>query len=263
MQPGCMKAVSFWSVNRRICAMRCLARDQSRSEMKLFVGGAVFCMICFVKNNWWIFNRILSILVLLFNGWMYSVHLLLISPGLCACSVPFSFRMFAQSREGWLPMCFRKYNAKRLWVVKHHLIIIFTINKTNTNFIKYRMSVFEVSCLWITKQCELPFQCAFLVESLKQRSGNQPADPLIAEAGATVAVTKEKRRPQKLPSPKPTALSLARMVWNPSQFHFKIQSVLISDINWLLYAGLCERSAQAENLKEVITVLWFYYEFTF
>ncbi|XP_052535364.1 von Willebrand factor A domain-containing protein 3A-like isoform X1 [Tympanuchus pallidicinctus] len=54
-------------------------------------------------------------------------------------------------------------------------------------------------------------KCAFLVESLKQRSGNQPADPLIAEAGATVAVTKEKRRPQKLPSPKPTALSLARM----------------------------------------------------
>ncbi|POI26991.1 hypothetical protein CIB84_009260 [Bambusicola thoracicus] len=61
------------------------------------------------------------------------------------------------------------------------------------------------------KHCELPFQCAFLVESLKQRSGNQPANPFIAEAGAATVVTKEKRRPQKLPSPKPTALSLARM----------------------------------------------------
>eukprot|EP00076_Gallus_gallus_P045504 XP_025011042.1 von Willebrand factor A domain-containing protein 3A isoform X4 [Gallus gallus] len=54
-------------------------------------------------------------------------------------------------------------------------------------------------------------KCAFLVESLKQRSGNQPANSFIAEAGATTVVTKEKRRPQKLPSPKPTALSLARM----------------------------------------------------
>ncbi|XP_019476290.1 von Willebrand factor A domain-containing protein 3A isoform X4 [Meleagris gallopavo] len=53
-------------------------------------------------------------------------------------------------------------------------------------------------------------KCAFLVESLKQRSGNQPANPFIAEAGATMVVRKEKRRPQKLPSPKPTALSLAR-----------------------------------------------------
>lgn len=163
---------------------------------------------------------------------MYLVHLLLIFPGLCAYSVAFSFRMFAQSREDLLPMCFSEYNTKRWWVVKHYLIIIFIINKMNTNFIKYRMSVFEVSCLWITKHCELPFQCAFLVESLKQRSGNQPANSFIAEAGATTVVTKEKRRPQKLPSPKPTALSLARMVWNPSQFHFKIQSVLISDFNY-------------------------------
>lgn len=150
IQPGCMKAFSFWSVNRRICAMRYLARDHSKSEIKLFVGGDVFCLICFVKNSWWIFNRVLSYLIVLLNGWMYSVHLL-IFPGLCADSVPFSFRMFAQSREDLLPMCFSKYNTKRLWVVKHHLIIIFIINKRNTNFIKYRMSVFEVSCLWITK----------------------------------------------------------------------------------------------------------------
>ncbi|XP_035404869.2 von Willebrand factor A domain-containing protein 3A [Cygnus atratus] len=54
-------------------------------------------------------------------------------------------------------------------------------------------------------------KCAFLVESLKQRSGNQSANPLVPEASSNMLVTKEKRKPQKLPSPKPTALSLARM----------------------------------------------------
>nr|XP_009681674.1 PREDICTED: von Willebrand factor A domain-containing protein 3A isoform X3 [Struthio camelus australis] len=54
-------------------------------------------------------------------------------------------------------------------------------------------------------------KCALLVKSLKQRSGNQPVNPFVPETDSKMLVKKEKRRPQKLPSPKPTALSLARM----------------------------------------------------
>uniref|UniRef100_A0A8B9BR14 von Willebrand factor A domain containing 3A n=1 Tax=Anser brachyrhynchus TaxID=132585 RepID=A0A8B9BR14_9AVES len=68
-------------------------------------------------------------------------------------------------------------------------------------------------------------KCAFLVESLKQRSGNQSANPLVPEASSNMLVTKEKRKPQKLPSPKPTALSLARMVPNATLFIFLLGTV--------------------------------------
>ncbi|KAM7091838.1 von Willebrand factor A domain-containing protein 3A [Ciconia maguari] len=54
-------------------------------------------------------------------------------------------------------------------------------------------------------------KCAFLVESLKQRSVNRSANPFIPEGDSNIPTKKEKRRPQKLSSPKPTALSLARM----------------------------------------------------
>ncbi|XP_029858272.1 von Willebrand factor A domain-containing protein 3A [Aquila chrysaetos chrysaetos] len=54
-------------------------------------------------------------------------------------------------------------------------------------------------------------KCAFLVESLKQRSVNQSVNPFVPEGDSNALTKKEKRRPQKLPSPKPTALSLARM----------------------------------------------------
>ncbi|KFP89190.1 von Willebrand factor A domain-containing protein 3A, partial [Acanthisitta chloris] len=53
-------------------------------------------------------------------------------------------------------------------------------------------------------------KCAFLVQSLKQCSGNQSVNPL-PEGDSNVLMKQDKRRPQKLPSPKPTALSLARM----------------------------------------------------
>ncbi|XP_010018082.1 PREDICTED: von Willebrand factor A domain-containing protein 3A [Nestor notabilis] len=53
-------------------------------------------------------------------------------------------------------------------------------------------------------------KCAFLVESLKQRSVNQSVNPFIP-GDSNVLAKKERRKPQKLPSPKPTALSLARM----------------------------------------------------
>ncbi|KFP88167.1 von Willebrand factor A domain-containing protein 3A, partial [Apaloderma vittatum] len=52
-------------------------------------------------------------------------------------------------------------------------------------------------------------KCAFLVESLKQRSVNHSVNAFI-QGDSNVLKKKEKRRPQKLPAPKPTALSLAR-----------------------------------------------------
>ncbi|KAM9598735.1 von Willebrand factor A domain-containing protein 3A isoform 1-T1 [Morphnus guianensis] len=54
-------------------------------------------------------------------------------------------------------------------------------------------------------------KCAFLVQSLKQRSMNQSVNPFVPEEDSNTLTKKEKRRPQKLPSPRPTALSLARM----------------------------------------------------
>ncbi|XP_074775453.1 von Willebrand factor A domain-containing protein 3A [Athene noctua] len=54
-------------------------------------------------------------------------------------------------------------------------------------------------------------KCAFLVESLKQRSVTQSVRPFLPEGDSNMFMKKEKRRPQKLPPPKPTALSLARM----------------------------------------------------
>ncbi|XP_060117023.1 von Willebrand factor A domain-containing protein 3A [Heteronotia binoei] len=53
-------------------------------------------------------------------------------------------------------------------------------------------------------------KCALLVKSLKQRSGTHPADKLITEENL-ILERREKSRPQKLPFPKPTALTLARM----------------------------------------------------
>lgn len=113
----------------------------------------------------------------------------------------------------------------------------------------FEMSFTYISCIWITKCCELPFQCVFLVESLKQRSVNQSVNTFIPEGDPNVLAKKEKRRPQKLLSPKPTALSLARMVWNGPIFN--MLCVLIRDLTWLSDAALCERSAQAENLQEL------------
>ncbi|XP_027512563.1 von Willebrand factor A domain-containing protein 3A isoform X1 [Corapipo altera] len=54
-------------------------------------------------------------------------------------------------------------------------------------------------------------KCAFLVESLKQRSVNQSVNPFTPEGDSNALTKNEKRRPQKLPSPKPTAPSPARM----------------------------------------------------
>ncbi|XP_041085718.1 von Willebrand factor A domain-containing protein 3A isoform X2 [Polyodon spathula] len=55
-------------------------------------------------------------------------------------------------------------------------------------------------------------KCAMLVESLKQRSDNkQPDDDPESEASQRAQIKREKRNPLKLSSPKPTALTLARM----------------------------------------------------
>ncbi|XP_063027952.1 von Willebrand factor A domain-containing protein 3A isoform X3 [Melospiza melodia melodia] len=49
-------------------------------------------------------------------------------------------------------------------------------------------------------------KCAFLVQSLKQRSGNQSVKPLTAEGDSDVLMRNEKNKPQKVPSPKATAV---------------------------------------------------------
>ncbi|XP_041893048.1 von Willebrand factor A domain-containing protein 3A isoform X1 [Corvus kubaryi] len=49
-------------------------------------------------------------------------------------------------------------------------------------------------------------KCAFLVESLKQRSVNQSVTPLTPRGDSNVLTKKEKKKPQKVPSPKPTAV---------------------------------------------------------
>ncbi|XP_054849648.1 von Willebrand factor A domain-containing protein 3A [Eublepharis macularius] len=54
-------------------------------------------------------------------------------------------------------------------------------------------------------------KCALLVKSLKQRSGNQLAGHLIPGEDVAMLEGRKKRKPQKLPFPKPTALTLARM----------------------------------------------------
>lgn len=70
---------------------------------------------------------------------------------------------------------------------------------------------------------------------------NQSVNPFVPKGDSNALMNKEKRRPQKLSSPKPTALSLARMVWNGPIF--KILSVLIRDPTQLSGAAFCEGSA--------------------
>ncbi|XP_072791944.1 von Willebrand factor A domain-containing protein 3A isoform X5 [Taeniopygia guttata] len=49
-------------------------------------------------------------------------------------------------------------------------------------------------------------KCAFLVESLKERSVNQSVKPLTPEGHSNVLMRNEEKKPQKVPSPKPTAV---------------------------------------------------------
>ncbi|KAJ7305852.1 hypothetical protein JRQ81_010218 [Phrynocephalus forsythii] len=63
----------------------------------------------------------------------------------------------------------------------------------------------------IEKAVNFSHKCGLLVKSLKHRAGSQQVDRLITEEDQTVLEKQEKKRPQKLPSPKPTVLSLARM----------------------------------------------------
>ncbi|NXS82228.1 VWA3A protein, partial [Erpornis zantholeuca] len=54
-------------------------------------------------------------------------------------------------------------------------------------------------------------KCAFLVESLRQRSVNHSVTALTPERDSNVLMKKENKKLQKVQSPKPTAVSLARM----------------------------------------------------
>ncbi|XP_065500951.1 von Willebrand factor A domain-containing protein 3A [Caloenas nicobarica] len=73
-------------------------------------------------------------------------------------------------------------------------------------------------------------KCAFLVESLKQRSVNQSVNAFTPEGDSNVLRKNEKRRPHKLPSPKPTALSLARM--NIKENHGAERSASVRALAW-------------------------------
>ncbi|XP_056390759.1 von Willebrand factor A domain-containing protein 3A isoform X3 [Hyla sarda] len=53
-------------------------------------------------------------------------------------------------------------------------------------------------------------KCAYLVESLKYRTGSKDEGPTPEDA-PVISYQKEKQKPKKLPLPKPTALTLARM----------------------------------------------------
>ncbi|KAM9372601.1 von Willebrand factor A domain-containing protein 3A [Phaethornis superciliosus] len=99
-------------------------------------------------------------------------------------------------------------------------------------------------------------KCAFLVESLKQRSVHQSVNPFIAEGDSNVLTKKEKRRPQKLPSPKPTALSLARK--HIKDNHSAERSASIRVLAWrptsakaeIPPAQAIEELSQAENKRK-------------
>lgn len=85
------------------------------------------------------------------------------------------------------------------------------------------------------------------MESLKQRSVNQSMKLLTPEGDSNVLMKKEKKKPQKVPSPKPTAVSLARMVWNGPIFNmlcFNLRSCpAIGCSSWW-------EKRSAENVKE-------------
>lgn len=136
-------------------------------------------------------------------------------------TVAFSFRMFAQSREDFTLLLFEQAQHEGVRIQLEvlsitrliNLVLILFISKViNIEYLSLKCHLLKIHIYELTKQCELPLQCAFLVESLKQRSMNQSVNPFVPEGDSNALTKKEKKRPQKLPSPKPTALSLARMV---------------------------------------------------
>ncbi|KAM8960489.1 LOW QUALITY PROTEIN: von Willebrand factor A domain-containing protein 3A [Pelodytes ibericus] len=68
-------------------------------------------------------------------------------------------------------------------------------------------------------------KCAYLVEALKQRSGRKEACETVPDQRVVVSFQQEKPKLRKLPLPKPTALSLARMCLKEEQQGRKDASV--------------------------------------
>ncbi|XP_071976659.1 von Willebrand factor A domain-containing protein 3A isoform X2 [Engystomops pustulosus] len=70
----------------------------------------------------------------------------------------------------------------------------------------------DITCLVseMEKAVNYSKKCAYLVESLKSRTGNKDEIQPLADV-PVVSYQKEKQKPKKLPLPKPTALTLARM----------------------------------------------------
>ncbi|XP_075035807.1 von Willebrand factor A domain-containing protein 3A isoform X2 [Mixophyes fleayi] len=71
----------------------------------------------------------------------------------------------------------------------------------------------DISCLIseMEKAVNYSKKCAYLVETLKLRSGNKEESLVSPAEGSVIPYQKEKCKPRKLPLPKPTALTLARM----------------------------------------------------
>ncbi|NWV91919.1 VWA3A protein, partial [Machaerirhynchus nigripectus] len=90
-------------------------------------------------------------------------------------------------------------------------------------------------------------KCAFLVEALRQRSVNQSVTPLTPEGDSNVLITKEKKKPQKVPSPKPTAV---KMTIEHSSAGIKLVEnckLMGSFIYYLLAAQRAKEWPQTEN----------------
>ncbi|XP_063790485.1 von Willebrand factor A domain-containing protein 3A isoform X2 [Pseudophryne corroboree] len=70
----------------------------------------------------------------------------------------------------------------------------------------------DINCLISEMEKAVNFskKCAYLVESLKLRTGNKD-ETISPGEGSVIPYQKEKCKPKKLPFPKPTALTLARM----------------------------------------------------
>lgn len=71
----------------------------------------------------------------------------------------------------------------------------------------------DITCLVSEMEKALNYskKCAFLIETLKRRTGDKEENQMPPAEGSVVPYQTEKCRPKSLPLPKPTALTLARM----------------------------------------------------
>ncbi|XP_044289601.1 von Willebrand factor A domain-containing protein 3A [Varanus komodoensis] len=90
-------------------------------------------------------------------------------------------------------------------------------------------------------------KCALLVESLKQRSGGQLSNQLNPEENIAMLEKPKRSRPQKIQSPKPTALTLARM---NSRDHHKDRNGPVKTLLWRPPSSKAE-IPPVQSMKEI------------